>query len=61
MGITGTDVAKEASGMVLTDGNFSMIVTAVEQGSSIYSNMQAFFLGQLFIRYMILQISVLVY
>ena len=47
MGITGTEVTKEAAEMILTDDNFATIVTAVEGGRGLYDNLMKYVRVQL--------------
>jgi Ca2+-transporting ATPase len=42
MGVIGTDVAKEAADVIITDDNFASIVTAIEEGRAVYDNLRKF-------------------
>jgi potassium/sodium efflux P-type ATPase len=42
MGLSGTDVAREAADMILTDDNFASIVSAIEEGRTVYANIKKF-------------------
>lgn len=58
MGLKGTDVAKEASDIVLTDDNFGSIVKAIKWGRTLYENVQKFLQFQLTINFSALAIAI---
>lgn len=51
MGITGTEVAKEASGIILLDDNFNSIVTAMKWGRNIFDSIRKFLQFQLTVNF----------
>ncbi len=59
MGLKGTDVAKEASDIVLTDDNFGSIIKAIKWGRTLYENVQKFLQFQLTINFSALAIAIL--
>ena len=59
MGITGTEVAKEASGIILLDDNFNSIVTAVKWGRNIFDAIRKFLQFQLTVNYSALVIAIM--
>lgn len=58
MGITGTEVAKEAADIILLDDNFASIVTAIKWGRNIYSNVRKFLQFQLVINIVAIAIMI---
>lgn len=64
MGITGTDVSKEASNMILNDDSFSTIVVAIQEGRTIYENLKKFIffifssnIGEVFMIFMAIMLN----
>ena len=59
MGIAGTDVAKEASDIIITDDNFSSIVKAIMWGRNIYDNVAKFLQFQLTVNVAALSVAII--